>query len=153
MQSESALFFLNVVRAEFNHCVTPGHHHCQIVRQITAICANQNVALMVNAQIVLPTRKWKIEACLSIFQIIKKPFLQHWRWNSKDVVLLQKKKSNFLETGQDDIFYWFCSCISPIQVRNWFFFFDSFVNKYYNCSFMLYTLQESKPLRFQCRSI
>ena len=57
MQSESTLFFLNVFRVEFNHCVIPGNHHCQIVRQITAISANQNVALMVNAQIVLPTRK------------------------------------------------------------------------------------------------
>ena len=57
MQSESTLFFLNVFGVEFNQCVIPGNHHCQIVRQITAISANQNVALMVNAQIVLPTRR------------------------------------------------------------------------------------------------
>jgi len=61
MQSESTLSFLNVFRArvEFNHCVIPGNHHCQIVRQITAISANQNVALMVNTQIVLPKKNKK----------------------------------------------------------------------------------------------
>ena len=57
MQSESTVSFVNVFRVEFNHCVIPGNHHCQIVRQITAISANQNVALMVDVQIVLPTRK------------------------------------------------------------------------------------------------
>ena len=57
MQSESTHFFLDVLRVEFNHCAIPGRHHCQIVRQLTAISANQNVALMVNAQIVLPTSK------------------------------------------------------------------------------------------------
>ena len=57
MQSESTLSFLNVLRVEIDDCVIPGSNHCQIVRQITAISANQNVALMVNAQIVLPTRK------------------------------------------------------------------------------------------------
>ena len=57
MQSKSTVSFVNVFRVEFNHCVIPGNHHCQIVRQITAISANQNVALMVYAQIVLPTRK------------------------------------------------------------------------------------------------
>ena len=59
MQSESTLSFKfrNVLRVEINDCVIPGSHHCQIVRQTTAIFANQNVALMVNAQIVLPTRK------------------------------------------------------------------------------------------------
>ena len=57
MQSESTLSFVNVFRVEFDHCVIPGNHHCQIVRQITAISANQNVALLVNTQIVLPTRK------------------------------------------------------------------------------------------------
>ena len=56
MQSESTLSFLNVLRVEIDDCVIPTSHHCQIVRQITAISANQNVALMVNAQIVLPTR-------------------------------------------------------------------------------------------------
>ena len=57
MQSESTPSFPNVFRVEFNHCVIPGYHHCQIVRQITAILANQNVALMVNTQIVSPTRR------------------------------------------------------------------------------------------------
>ena len=57
MQSESTPSFVNVFRVEFDHCVIPGNHHCQIVRQITAILANQNVALMVNTQIVSPTRR------------------------------------------------------------------------------------------------
>ena len=57
MQSKSTVSFVNVFRVEFNHCVIPGNHHCQIVRQITAISANKNVALMVNVQIVVPTRK------------------------------------------------------------------------------------------------
>ena len=57
MQYESTLSFLKVLRVEINGCVIPGSHHCQIVRQMPAISANQNVALMVNAQIVLPTRK------------------------------------------------------------------------------------------------
>ena len=57
MQSESTLSVLNVLRVEIDDCVIPGGHHCQIVHQITTILANQNVALMVNTQIVLPTRK------------------------------------------------------------------------------------------------
>ena len=57
MQSKSTVSFVKVFRVEFNHCVIPGNHHCQIVRQITAILANQNVALMVNTQIVSPTRR------------------------------------------------------------------------------------------------
>ena len=65
MQSESTLFSLNVFRVEFNHCVIPGNHHCQVVLQIIAVSANQSVALMVNAQIVLPTRKLSVQACLS----------------------------------------------------------------------------------------
>ena len=65
MQSESTLFSLNVFRVEFNQCVIPGNHHCQIVLQIIAVSANQNVALMVNAQIVLPTRKLSVQTCLS----------------------------------------------------------------------------------------
>ena len=64
MQSESTLFSL-VVRVEFNHCVIRGNHNCQIVIEIIAVSANQNVALMVNAQIVLPTRKLSVQACLS----------------------------------------------------------------------------------------
>ena len=75
MQYESTLSFLKVLRVEINGCVIPGSHHCQIVRQMPAISANQNVALMVNAQIVLPTRNLKIKACLFFFQIITKPFL------------------------------------------------------------------------------
>ena len=75
MQSESTLSFVKVLRVEINDCVIPGSYHCQIIHQMTAIFANQNVALMVNAQIVLPTRKLKIQACLSIFQVITKPFL------------------------------------------------------------------------------
>ena len=65
MQSESTLFSLKVFRVEFNHCVIRGNHHCQIVLQIIAVSANQNVALMVNAQIVFPTRKFNVQACLS----------------------------------------------------------------------------------------
>ena len=57
MQSESTLSFVKVLRVEINDCVIPGSHHCQIIHQMTAIFANQNVALMVNAQIVPPTRK------------------------------------------------------------------------------------------------
>ena len=57
MQSESTLFSL-LVRVEFNHCVIRGNHNCQIVIEIIAVSANQNVALMVNAQIVPPTRKF-----------------------------------------------------------------------------------------------
>ena len=64
MQSESTLFSL-LVRVEFNHCVIRGNHNCQIVIEIIAVSANQNVALMVNAQIVLPTRKLSVQACLS----------------------------------------------------------------------------------------
>ena len=64
MQSESTLFSL-VVRVEFNHCVIRGNHNCQIVIEIIAVSANQNVALMVNAQIVPPTRKLSVQACLS----------------------------------------------------------------------------------------
>ena len=75
MQSESTFSFVKVLRVEINDCVIPGSHHCQIIHQTTAIFANQNVALMVNAQIVLPTRKLKIQACLSISQVITKPFL------------------------------------------------------------------------------
>ena len=65
MQSESMLFSLQVLREEFNHCVIRGNHHCQIVLQIVAVSANQNVVLMVNAQVVSPTRKLNIQACLS----------------------------------------------------------------------------------------
>ena len=65
MQSESTLFSLNVLRVEFNHCVIRGNHHRQIVLQIFAVSANQNFALMVNAQIVFPTRKLNVQACLS----------------------------------------------------------------------------------------
>ena len=64
MQSESTVFSL-VVRVEFNHCVIRGNHNCQIVIEIIAVSANQNVALMVNAQIVPPTRKLNVQSCLS----------------------------------------------------------------------------------------
>ena len=65
MQSESTLFSLKVFRVEFNLCVIRGNHHCQIVLQIIAVSANQNVVLMENAQIVPPTRKVNVQACLS----------------------------------------------------------------------------------------
>ena len=64
MQSESTLFSL-LVRVEFNHCAIRGNHNCQIVIEIIAVSANQNVALMVNAQIVPPTRKLSVQSCLS----------------------------------------------------------------------------------------